>query len=203
MIFGTKNHSIIPFKKVHQATLGRLSNSVKTHPWANPGWNYFGKHAEKPVFGYFRTDGFGGSGRGGCHSLELVEFYLEHYVTQLEHLSRRIRAGITSGTISVPWGQTSIRWFSSGWVGRFGPPRMPFDRARRYVSGTLSNAVGTHSWANPGWKYRWYHQCPLVKIRYLPDCGRRVGAIANRRAPFDRARRVLLGTLCNSVGTPS
>ena len=75
------------------------------------------------------------------------------------------------------------------------------NRARADLLGTAQNRVGTTPWANRGWNYWWYRQCPMVKSWYSSDCGRRVGAIENPWVPFDRARRDLFGTPWNRVGT--
>ena len=52
-------------------------------------------HGDKPVFRDFSGLGFEGSGRRCYHWIELVESYLEHYLTQLEHIPGRILGGNT------------------------------------------------------------------------------------------------------------
>ena len=140
---------MVPLDRARRAVSGTLSNSVENRPCTNPRWKYFGKYEENPVFGVSWADGLGGSGRGWYHSIELVEMYLDHYQTQLEHVPERILGGNTLESKQKP----SIWVFLGRWVARLGSPRVPFDRACRFLSGTLANSVGTRSWANPRWKY--------------------------------------------------
>ncbi len=44
---------------------------------------------------------------------------------------------------------------------------------------------------------------PIVRNQYLGFFARMVWAMENPRPPLDRVRRVLLGTLIGTVGTPS
>jgi hypothetical protein len=103
--------------RARREVLGTLSYSVGTPLWANRRWKYFGKDTKNQVFGVLGADGFRGSGRRGYHSIELAEEYFEHYLTQLEHLPERIRAGITRGTISVPWWKIGICPIVAGGLG--------------------------------------------------------------------------------------
>jgi hypothetical protein len=111
----------MPFDRAHRGVSGPLSNSVGTPSWANRRWKYFGKHAQKPVFGKFPGQGLEVSGRGGSHSIELVEVYLDHYQTPLEHLPGRIAGGNTLGGSRVLHGQISLGGFSDRRVGGSGP----------------------------------------------------------------------------------
>jgi hypothetical protein len=86
---------MVPLDRARSVVSGTLFNSVGTPPWANPRWRYFRKDAKNPVFGVFGADGLRGLGRRWFHSIELVEFYLEHCLTQLEHLPGRILGGDT------------------------------------------------------------------------------------------------------------
>ena len=79
--------------------------------------------------------------------------------------------------------------------------RVPFDRARRAVSGPLSNSVGTPPWANRRWKYLGWVRGPMGANQSQGLSGLRVNMFGSAMVPFDRARRVVLGTLANSVGT--
>jgi hypothetical protein len=165
---GILGSPMVPLDRARRGVLGTLSNSVGTHPWANPRWKYLGNHAENPVFGVFGADGLRGSGRRGYGSIELVEEYLEHYLTQLEHIPGRILGGNTSETMR----KTQYLGISGLRVGILGSPIVPLDRARRGVLGTLSNSVGTPPWANPRWNYSGRVLCPMGKIQYLGLFGR-------------------------------
>ena len=50
--------AMVPFDRARRDLIGTLSNSVGTHPWANPRWKYLGNHAENPVFRDFWASGW-------------------------------------------------------------------------------------------------------------------------------------------------
>ena len=66
----------------------------------------------------FLGQGLGGSGSRGYRWIELAEFYLEHYLTQLEHVPGRIAGGIT---LEQMLKNQYLRNFSAkGWETRVG-----------------------------------------------------------------------------------
>ena len=84
-------------------------------------------------------------------------------------------------------------------LGATGNRRTPFDRAHRVVLGTSVERL-EHV---PERIWEGFTRKILLKPQYLRFCSDMVSATENLRTPFDRAHRVVLGTLVGTVGTLS
>ena len=133
------------------------------------------------------------------YSIELIKQQLEHYQTQLEHIPGRILGGNTLENM----GKTQSREIFGPSVGRFGSAMVPFDKARRVLFETLSNSVGTRSWANRRWNYFGRVRGPIGTNQSWGFSGGWVWRFGSPMVPLDRARRFVSGILFNSVRTPS